>query len=135
MAENLYGMIFIPTYKQDHLTRDSYRGIKSLQNIVTLFLLLSMLSIKDINIYIYIYIYIYIWFKLPTLSSKVLNVTNRTNIFVMYINNNNQLSLHGVSWVLPNIQMTIQYYLIHVQYNTTTILLQYKYYAILLNTN
>ena len=26
-------------------------------------------------------------------------------------NNNNQSSLHGVSWVLPNLQMTIQYYL------------------------
>ena len=47
---------------------------------------------------------------LPTLSSKVLNVTNRANIFVKDINNNNQLSLHGVSWVLPNLQMTIQYY-------------------------
>ena len=57
MADNLYGVIFIPTYRQDHLTIDSYRGIKSLQNIVTLFLLLSMLSIKDIYIYIYIYIY------------------------------------------------------------------------------
>ena len=49
--------------------------------------------------------------KLPTLSSKVLNVTKRANIFVMDINNKNQLSLHCVSWVLPNIQMTIQYYL------------------------
>ena len=49
--------------------------------------------------------------KLPTLSSKVLNVTNRANIFVTDINNNNQLSFHGVSWVLPNLQMTIQYYL------------------------
>ena len=49
--------------------------------------------------------------KLPTLSSKVLNVTNKANIFVTDINNNNQLSFHGVSWVLPNLQMTIQYYL------------------------
>ena len=32
-------------------------------------------------------------------------------ILVMDINNSNQLSLHGVSWVLPNLQMTIQYYL------------------------
>ena len=47
---------------------------------------------------------------LPTLSSKVLNVTNRANIFVKDINNNNQLSLHCASWVLPNLQMTIQYY-------------------------
>ena len=31
-------------------------------------------------------------------------------IFVKDINKNNQLSLHGVSWVLPNLQMTIQYY-------------------------
>ena len=45
-------------------------------------------------IYIYIFIYIYIY------------------IFVMDINNNNnQLTLHGVSWVLPNLQMAIQYYL------------------------
>ena len=29
----------------------------------------------------------------------------------MDINNNNQLSLHGVSWVLPNLQITIQSYL------------------------
>ena len=46
---------------------------------------------------------------LPTLSSKVLNVTNRANIFVKDINNNNkQLSLHGVSWILPSLQITIQ---------------------------
>ena len=31
-------------------------------------------------------------------------------IFVTDINNNNQLSLHGVSRVLPNLQMTIQLY-------------------------
>ena len=29
----------------------------------------------------------------------------------MDINDNNHLSLHGVSWVLRNLQMTIQYYL------------------------
>ena len=34
-------------------------------------------------------------------------------IFVKDVNNNNQLSLRGVSWVLPNLQMTtIQYYTI-----------------------
>ena len=33
-------------------------------------------------------------------------------VFVKDINNSNQLSLHGVSWVLPNLQMTIQYYFI-----------------------
>ena len=44
-----------------------------------------------INMYIYIYIYIYIKtrFKLPRLSSKMLNLTNRANIFVMDINNSN----------------------------------------------
>ena len=31
-------------------------------------------------------------------------------LIVMDINNNNQLSLHGVSCVLPNLQMTTQYY-------------------------
>ena len=73
--------------------------------------------------YVYIYIYIYILyvhthiyinkvtrFKLRTLYSKVLNVTNRANIFVKDMNNKNQLSLHGVLWVLPNLLMTIQYY-------------------------
>ena len=33
------------------------------------------------------------------------------HIFVKDVNSNNQLSLRGVSWVLPNLQMTIQYYL------------------------
>ena len=33
------------------------------------------------------------------------------NIFVKDINSNNQLSLHGVSWVLFNLQITIQYFL------------------------
>ena len=49
-------------------------------------------------------------FKLPKLSSKVLGVTNRANISVKNIKNNNRLSLNSVSWVLPNLQMTIQYY-------------------------
>ena len=67
-------------------------------------------------IYYYIYISIYIYniytrFKLPTLSSKVLIFTSKANIFVMDINNSKQLSLHGVSWVLPNLQMTVKYYL------------------------
>ena len=39
-------------------------------------------------------------------------------IFVNDINNNNQLSLHGVSWVLPNLQMTIQYYFTCIDKNT-----------------
>ena len=47
---------------------------------------------------------------MSTLSSRVLNVTSRADIFVKDINSNNQLSLHGASWVLPNLQMTIQYY-------------------------
>ena len=64
-----------------------------------------------IHIYIYIYIYIYSTsFKLSTLSTKVLIVTNRVKIFVEGIINNNQLSLHGVSRVLPNLQMAVQYY-------------------------
>ena len=42
-----------------------------------------------IHIYIYIYIYIKTRFKLPRLSSKMLNLTNRANIFVMDINNSN----------------------------------------------
>ena len=42
-----------------------------------------------INMYIYIYIYIKTRFKLPRLSSKMLNLTNRANIFVMDINNSN----------------------------------------------
>ena len=40
-------------------------------------------------VYIYIYIYIKTRFKLPRLSSKMLNLTNRANIFVMDINNSN----------------------------------------------
>ena len=68
-----------------------------------------------IHIYRYIlthiYIYIYITrFKLSTLSTKVLSVTKRVKIFVEGIINNNQLSLHGVSRVLPNLQMAVQYY-------------------------
>ena len=39
--------------------------------------------------YVYIYIYIKTRFKLPRLSSKMLNLTNRANIFVMDINNSN----------------------------------------------
>ena len=42
-----------------------------------------------VYIYIYIYIYIKTRFKLPRLSSKMLNLTNRANIFVMDINNSN----------------------------------------------
>ena len=34
---------------------------------------------------------------MPTLSSKVPNVTNTANISVNDINSNNKLSLHGVS--------------------------------------
>ena len=65
----------------------------------------------------YIYIYIKkILYKQglscqQTLSSKVLSVTNRASIFEKDINNNNQLLLVGVSWILPNLQMTIKYYL------------------------
>ena len=52
------------------------------------------------NIYIYIYIYKYIHIYIHTYIYIC--------IFEKYINNNNQLSLHGVSWVLPKLQMTIQ---------------------------
>ena len=46
----------------------------------------------------------------PTLLSKVLSVTNRANIFVKDISNSNKFSVHGVSWVLPNLQMTLHNY-------------------------
>ena len=51
-----------------------------------------------LSVFLSIYLSIYLSkFKLSTISSKVLNVTNRASTFVQDINNINQLSLQGVT--------------------------------------
>ena len=45
---------------------------------------------------------------LSTLSGKVLDAMNGAVIYIMDINNN-QMTLHSVSWVQPNLQMALQY--------------------------
>ena len=49
-----------------------------------------------------------IQFMLSTLSSKVLDAMNGAVIYMRDINNN-QLSLHSVSWVEPNLPMALRY--------------------------
>ena len=59
--------------------------------------------------YIYIYVYIYIRFMLWTLSNKVFNAMKRGIIYMRVDINNNQLPLHIVSWVEPNLQIALRY--------------------------
>ena len=63
-----------------------------------------------VSISIYLSIYLSVSISISTLSCKVFIVTNRANICVKDIINNNQLSLNGVSLALPNLQMIRQYY-------------------------
>ena len=107
--------------------------LRTLNNSLCVFTIIVNKYVIGIYIYTYIYLYVYIYYiyiyiyvcickyiylsiylsvsiSISTLSCKVFIVTNRANICVKDIINNNQLSLNVVSLALPNLQMTRQYY-------------------------
>ena len=59
------------------------------------------------------YVYIYNQGLSCKRTQAKCSMLQTAKIFAKDINNNNQLSLHGVSWVLPKLQITIQFMQYH----------------------